>query len=198
MIDAYPLCWPVGQKRTPFPQRSRFGNHTLSASTKEVLLEIERMGGKDPIISSNIPLRKDGMPRSDYEKRMVSDKGCAVYFTRNKKQVVLACDAWNCVEDNLWAIACSISAMRALGRWGVSEILDRAFTGFTAIPERASGESCWDILEIAQTNNVDVIKSNFRRLAMKWHPDVKGGNAEAFHKLNEAYDQAMKLAKSLV
>jgi hypothetical protein len=197
MIEAYPLCWPVGQKRTSFPQRSRFGDHTLSKATKEVLLEIERMGGKDPIISSNIPLRKDGMPRSDYEKRMVFDKGCAVYFMRNKKQVVLACDSWNCIEDNLWAIACSISAMRSLGRWGVSEILERAFSGFTAIPERASGKNCWDVLGIRQTANTVLIKTMYKQLAKERHPDG-GGNTEAFQELNEAYDQAMKAAKSLV
>lgn len=194
MVEAYPLYWPAGQGRTKSPSRSRFGDHSLSKATKEVLLEIERMGCTNPIISTNIPLRKDGYPRADYERRVITDKGVAIYFTRNNKQMVLACDRWDCVEDNLWAIASSISNIRGLDRWGVSEVLERAFTGFTAIPERAEGRSCWDILGITQTKDKETIHSKYRELAKSLHPDTPGGSTEAFCELQEARDQAVQFA----
>lgn len=118
MIEAYPLCWPIGQKRTANPTYSRFGEHTLTQATKFLLQEVDRMKGTNLVISSNIPLNKNGEPRADYLKKQIPDKGVAVYFTRNKQQVVLACDRWDNVEDNIWAIACSIEAMRSLERWG--------------------------------------------------------------------------------
>lgn len=192
MVEAYPLHWPVGQKRTISPERSRFGDHTLSKATKEVLLELERMKCSNPIISTNIPLRKDGYPRADYERRVITDKGVAVYFTRNNKQMVLACDRWDCIEDNLWAIASSIAAMRGLDRWGVSEVLERAFTGFTAIAEHSGGKNCWEILQMAPTQNTDEVFVRFRDLAKSAHPDG-GGSNEAFCELKQASDEAIKL-----
>lgn len=191
MIEAYPLCWPVGQKRTDKPTWSRFGSHTLTQATKEVLLELDRMQCKDPIISTNIPLRKDGMPRADYQRRTITDYGVAVYFTRKGKQMVLACDKWDNIEDNLWAIARSIAAMRGLDRWGVSEVLERAFTGFTAIPESTRTKSCWDILGITPTKDSTTIHARYRELAKEMHPD-KGGSAAAFCELQDARDAAIK------
>lgn len=190
MIEAYPLHWPPGQKRTTNPSYSRFGDHTLTKATKEVLLELERMSCTNPIISTNIPLRNDGLPRADYQKRIITDYGVAVYFTRKGKQMVLACDKWNNIEDNLWAIACSIGAMRGLDRWGVSEILERAFTGFIAIPERASSKTCWDILGIPETKDKEKIRNRYKALAKTAHPDG-GGSSAMFAELHNATEEAI-------
>ncbi len=194
MIEAYPLCWPIGQKRTANPTYSRFGEHTLTKATKYLLEEVERMKGDNPIISSNIPLNKNGEPRADYLKKQIQDKGVAVYFTRNKQQVVLACDRWDNVEDNIWAIACSIEAMRSLERWGVSEMLDRAFSGFLAIPERATGRNCWDILDLRQTKDINLIKEKYRVLLKICHPDY-GGTQERLSLLIQAKDEALHFAQ---
>lgn len=191
MIEAYPLCWPIGQKRTANPTYSRFGDHTLSQCTKWLLAEIDRMKGSNPIISSNIPLNKSGDPRSDYSKKQIPDKGVAVYFTRNKQQVVLACDRWDNVEDNIWAIACSIEAMRSLERWGVSEMLDRAFSGFLAIPAagEAQSKSCWDVLGITITKDKKKIQNAWRTLVKElWNQDL-------LPEVNAAYTQALKYAE---
>ncbi len=195
MIEAYPLCWPVGQKRTSNPTYSRFGGHTLTQATKEVLAELERMQCTNAIISTNIPLRKDGMPRADYLKRTIADYGVAVYFNRNDKQMVLACDRWDNIEDNLWSIAKSIEAMRGLDRWGVSEVLERAFTGFKALPERAGGKNCWDVLGIPQTKQELVIKERYWELLKKAHPDA-GGTQEQVDELITAKDQAIQFCKA--
>lgn len=66
------------------------------------------------------------------------DRGAAVYFEMKGKPVSLACDKWNRVEDNIWAIAKHIEALRGQQRWGVGSI-EQAFRGYTALP--AIGES---------------------------------------------------------
>ena len=60
-VDAFPLSWPSGKPRTRNPQRSRFDvNFTFARD--ELLKEIRLLGGRLPILSSNIPLRRDGLP----------------------------------------------------------------------------------------------------------------------------------------
>lgn len=44
----------------------------------------------------------------------------------------------------------------------------------------------YDILGIDESASESDIKTAFRKLAMKHHPD-KGGDAEQFKKINEAY-----------
>lgn len=196
MIEAYPLCWPIGQKRTANPTYSRFGDHTLTQSCKRLLEEIDRMRGTNAIISSNIPIKQDGTPHANYLKCNIPNKGVAVYFTRNKQQVVLACDRWYNVEDNIWAIACSIEAMRSLERWGVSEMLDRAFSGFLAIPAagEAHSKSCWDVLGIPITKDKKEIQRAWRGKA-KIADILSGAGNDELVEVNAAYTQALKYAE---
>jgi DnaJ-class molecular chaperone len=50
-----------------------------------------------------------------------------------------------------------------------------------------SEDTHYDILGITSKANADEIKRAYRKLAMEWHPD-KGGDAEVFNKIQEAYD----------
>ncbi len=47
----YPLQWPAGWPRTQAPQHSRFDTSPERA-TRGLLAEIERLGGRLPVISS--------------------------------------------------------------------------------------------------------------------------------------------------
>jgi molecular chaperone DnaJ len=49
----------------------------------------------------------------------------------------------------------------------------------------------YEVLGVARTANEDEIKSSFRKLAMKWHPDKNPGDKDCEHRfkeINEAYD----------
>ena len=76
MIQAYPLQWPVGYPRTKVPAHSKF-NCTFYAAMTGVMDEVRKLGGKQLVISTNVPLRRDGLPRSG---QMPKDRGVAVYF----------------------------------------------------------------------------------------------------------------------
>ena len=219
MIEAYPLCWPDGWKRTPLAERQwgRFntkarGTHTtyengvarvvsnsylssrdltVSDGVKRILEALERMGidKQDIIISTNVRARLDGMPRSG--ERAPEDPGAAVYWqARQQARRCMAIDRYTRVADNLAAIAATLEAMRAIERHGGAEILDRIFQGFLALPEKAS-QPWRDVLEVPQgvNPNRDYIETRFRELARVHHPD-HGGDAEKFHQLIQARDAA--------
>lgn len=131
MVTAYPLYWPKDIPRTYRPGKSGF-KCTFAAARDGIIKEIKLMGGTNPIISTNIELKQNGLPYAG--QKQPEDKGVAIYFTYKKNQVVLSCDRWDKIESNLHAIRKTIDAMRGIARWGVSDMLERAFTGFKALP----------------------------------------------------------------
>jgi curved DNA-binding protein len=48
-----------------------------------------------------------------------------------------------------------------------------------------------DILRLSSKEAVTVFKNRFRKLAMKFHPD-RGGDANKFMAMNEAYEYLMR------
>src|SRR3954471_15012084 len=118
MAEAFPLSWPVGWNRSKMQVTSRFETNTTKA-LKLLTTEVHRLGGTSLVISTNVPLRADGQMRADREP---VDPGVAVYFQRQGKPVVFACDKFDVVRDNLQAIARTIEAMRAIERYGASEL----------------------------------------------------------------------------
>jgi hypothetical protein len=212
---AYPLSWPEGWKRTPpgnrkrgqFNRKERVSNPQNPQSgswmkTKDlsiydgltrVLSELQCMGvGRDDIIlSTNVPTRLDGLPRSD--AREPQDPGAAVYWQeRGQPMRCMAVDRYDRVADNLAAIAATLEAMRAIERHGGAEILSRAFTGFAALPEKAS-QSWRAVFGFKEGERVTAAQVNdaFRRLAHTHHPD-KGGDSEKWLELTMARDNAMR------
>lgn len=193
MIEAYPLCWPEGYKRTQNPVYSRFGSRNGKASLYQMRqtlkYEIHKLGGTGLIISTNMKTRNDGEVQSNAKEP--DDPGVAVYFTIKGKQRCFACDQYRRVWENIYAISKTINALRGIDRWGVSDLMERIFTGFIAIPDDA-GKSWRSILGISDDATLQEIKKAYRLKAKELHPDIKKDDYEAFLKLDAAYDQAIK------
>lgn len=197
--EAYPLQWPVTWKRSSKPTHSRFGKWnakpTIAQGADLIREELRRLTGSsaDIIISTNLKYKNDGTPYSN--QREPEDQGVAVYFMMDKKQMVIACDSFNKIGCNLYAIGKTIEAMRGIDRWGCSELLQKAFTGFAALPMPAQ-RNWWDILECKEDSDSVIIKGQYRRLAQMYHPDKPvTGNQAKFQEVQFAYEQAVK-AKS--
>jgi len=199
-IPAYPLTWPTGWKRTPAGarDRSRFRKAsraragggwdnqrqlTISEAVERVRLELDRMGiaSDDLVISTNLQLRLDGFPRSNQAEP--ADPGVAVYwsdrFDRSQPPKCMAIDRYDRVADNLAAVAATLDAMRAIERHGGATILERAFSGFTALPSPVA-LSWRDVLDPADP------LGSYRRLRSQAHPDRGGSDAE-FAKVEAAW-----------
>jgi DnaJ-domain-containing protein 1 len=100
-----------------------------------------------------------------------------------------ACDRWQKIEHNMQAIAKTIEALRGIARWGTGDMLEAAFTGFTALPAPGALREWWEVLGTVRTANQDEIKAAYRRLASEHHPD-RGGSAQRMVEINEAYRKA--------
>lgn len=186
LIEAYPLTWPVGRQRARQQERARFKT-TLGAAISAVQYEVRLLGGSNLVISSNLPLRRDGMPMA--RPGYIGDLGVAVYFNLKKRPMCFACDRWDQVVDNMQAIAKTIEALRGIERWGSGSMVEQAFTGFIALP---APEQWFTILGVGANATKDEIEDAYRRLAMKHHPD-RGGDANEMARINSARDDGMSL-----
>jgi len=205
MIDAYPLHWPTGWPRTDACtlKPGKFGTRagpfgqvrdiTIAEASQRVLAELGRMGidRQDVVISTNLTLRLDGLPRSG--QAAPRDAGAAVYWWDNLAGArrVMAIDQYYRVEENLAAIAATLDAMRAIERHGGAQILDRAFTGFTALPAPSSTKPWREVMIFGEsTPTVEQLRQRYRELARTRHPDRAGGSDAAMSELNVALRQA--------
>ena len=195
----FPLQWPQGWKRTASYARQggrfRKGDKPLSviAAVERVLAELDRLGvnDNDVVISTNLKTRLDGLPRSDQARP--GDVGVCVYWQKGREPMrCMAVDRYDEVADNLAAVAATLEAMRAIERHGGAAILDRAFTGFAALPAPAKGQrDWWTVLGLEEGAGVAEIREAYGRLARLHHPD-RGGDAEAMAELNVARDAGLK------
>lgn len=196
MIEAFPLDWPLGFQRTDRAKRKHSNFKQTPGAAQDFLHnEVRRIGGKRLIVSTNIPVRKDGMMYVDYITKRQEDPGVAIYFEMDGDQVSMCCDQYEKVLDNLYALGKSVEALRGIDRWGCSEFIKRAFSGFKALPESGSAAGTfWDILDLQPTRDEDLIKQMYRAQSKKHHPDA-GGDPDKFDSLTKAYDQALQYAR---
>jgi hypothetical protein len=206
-VTAYPLAWPPGWKRTTVRTRAKFvgkvGRHiagengaigrweskqalTIAQATQRVQDELKRFGIPDwnIIISTNLQLRLDGLPRSGQANP--TDPGAAVYWTKDKRegQRCMAIDRYDRVADNLAAIAATLDAMRAIERHGGATILDRAFAGFKSLP---APEQPFQVLGVGANASKEEVERAYRLLAQEHHPD-RGGDEQQMMRINAARD----------
>lgn len=214
-VKAYPLQWPTGWRRTAAEQRER-GKFfkatrsysadqqnswrtqrelTIAEATKRVLDQLRMFGvlEDDAVISTNLRLRLDGMPQSG--QRQPEDSGVAVYWVRaGEAPRCMAADRYEKVEHNLAAISATLEAMRAIERHGSAEILDRAFTGFAALPAPITGQKPWrQVLGVGpEERDPEAIRNYYRVRRGETHPDREGGNEMEFLAVQAAYEQAAR------
>ncbi len=203
MSSAYPLQWPDGWDRTPANQRedgrNKFkrgdwrGGYThvsMATASGEMLEELRLLGASGVTISSNVALRRDGLPRSG--QKTPSDPGVAVYFTFGGA-MAMARDAFTRPEDNLRSLTLAIAGMRQMHRHGGGAMIERAFVGFAALPppDKMSvlitppPRNWWDTLGVTHDAPWAVIKGAYRGLVMATPEDDRAP-------LNLAYDAAKK------
>lgn len=189
-VTRYPLSWPVGWKRTPRHQRRRAAFTAKGAAIEtwpaiqRLQGELDRLGGTDPILSTNMQTRLDGLPYSN--QAQPDDTGVAVYFRLKRQDRCLACDAWNTVAGNIAALAAHIDALRRIDRYGVGTI-EQAFAGYSALPAPAAD---WrSVFGFHGTPRLEDVESCYRTMARSAHPDMGGSDAD-MARINVAIESA--------
>jgi hypothetical protein len=183
---AHPLQWPKNWPKTEVKQDSRF-RQTLSAALTKLKRECHLLGGKELVLSSNYTLGTEHPKES----------GVVAYFNLDQKPIAIPCDRWRAVEDNVYAIAMTIEAMRGMERWGAKHMITAMFSGFKALPQKASGIPPHEILGLEANRQYTEaeITSAYKRKAMTEHPDKPTGSNEKWAALREAHDLMQQTAK---
>ena len=221
-VQAYPLCWPDGWNRTPTHIR-KDGAHFKSGEVYEYrgsekvyvgrrkvtfdkarrLLrdELDRLGAKGIVMSTNAALRLDGEVRADAAEKRTLDPGIAVYFTLKGRPMVMAQDAYDSLAANARSLGLAVAALRSLERHGGGTMMERAFAGFTALPAPEGSKpkrAWWTVLNYSEDSDmradlsVEEIEARFKTLAKRRHPDVDGGSHDLFTELSDARDEAVR------
>lgn len=189
----YPLLWPEGYPRTKNPTSSPFKKRRSLEQTRMNLFNQLNLSGASlmsVVLSANIPIRNDGQPYSGW--RQPGDAGVACYFTRKGKRLVIAADAFNRVEDNVHALACLVEDLRKHERYGVGQLVDRVFTGFTALPPPERAQRHWfEVLGVNESDDLWWIEAVFKKALKENHPDI-GGDHAVMAELNRAIDEARR------
>lgn len=189
----YPLVWPENWPVSKFHEPSRFGDRSIAQAWEFLCDEMRRLGTKKWLMSSNVKRNANGAP---YSNARPDHPGVAVYFDLNGRQVSLACDKWNRVEDNIWAIAKHIEALRGQERWGVGT-MEQAFRGYMALPGvgDSSASDWYKTLGVAINASEAQVKEAYRLLVKKHHPD-RGGDPEFFNRVQRAMERFESTVKT--
>jgi hypothetical protein len=191
-INRYPLEWPLGwvraKSRVPGNFKSGKERISLFKANQRLEDELERLGAKNLVLSTNVSLRMDGRPRSDERPK---DPGAAVYFSFRGKATVLACDRYVDVAQNVAAIAAHVEALRGMDRWGVGTV-EQALAGYKALPADTAAD--WRAVfgyKPGERTTVEDLKSRFKLMARDRHPDRLNDDGSAMAHLNRARDYAI-------
>lgn len=193
--EAFPLQWPSGWFRTPNRKKPQF-KQTFGSARDELFMELKRLGAQYPVLSTNVPLKTDGMPYASFKPP--TDPGAAIYFLYKGKKMTFACDRWDNVTDNVHSISLTVKAIRGIERWGASEMMERAFSGFTALPPPAEHKpkQHWkEVLCFKKDDSVTLerVKQLRNNLIKRYHPDNgTHPDSAAAAEVNQAYEEAEK------
>ena len=115
--------------------------------------------------------------------------------------LVLACDRWLRVEDNIAAVA-HIGALRGIDRWGGG--IDRwgvgsvrqAFAGYKQLIAGDVPTPWWEVMGIDRQAPAVAVKKAYKELAKLHHPDRETGNLERFQVISKAWQECQKARAS--
>jgi hypothetical protein len=201
-VQRYPLEWPLGWKRTKHRRSANFSmtrgegearratQVNMATATERLETQLEKLGAKNPTLSTNVSLNLRGLPRGDENP---SDPGAAVYFSFKGKATVLACDTFFRVADNIAALASHIDALRRIDRYGVGTI-EQALAGYKALPADTAADwrSVFGIVGGTENMQRQQVDATYKRLARELHPDRTHDDGAAMAHLNRARDYALQ------
>lgn len=189
-VNAFPLSWPIDWPRAKRHESSPYEIVEFGRNRDLVLASLLKMAPqRDIVISTNMPLRGDGLPYATGPNPQ--DPGVAVYWMRHGRPQVIACDRWYRVGENARAIWYALEAMRQLERCGASQVIERAYAGFAALPAANRQKSWREVLGFPSgfVGEPDV-HARYHELTKIHHPD-RGGDSARMAEINVAYKEAL-------
>ena len=155
--------------------------------------ELKHLGARDIVIQAYFrreDIRNDGWPRSSAPKP--TDPGVIVGFAKSKgEEISFPCDTYLTYESNLRAISLTLSALRAIDRYGVTQHGEQ-YKGWAKLPPAPDRMKVEDAVQFIVLHtgifpsNRDLLQDAYRAAARKLHPDTANGSDGQFILLGKA------------
>lgn len=190
--------WPW--KRTASRKNAPF-RAAYAKNLRDLERELDHLRATNVVIQAGFreeDIRQDGWPRSSARKP--TDPGVILSFRSGQSDLSFPCDTYTTWEDNLRAICLSLTALRAVDRYGVTRQSEQ-YRGWTQLPPpaRPTQNGFRDKVEasafVAQAGGTfhiqgkpladDALDTAYKAAARKLHPDL-GGSTVDFQKLQDA------------
>ncbi len=182
--------WPGSRTRRRL--RAKFA----TVNYNDLERELRHLGARKIIVQAFITyddIRNDGWPRSSARFK---DPGIILSFTtRGGEFVSFPCDTYTDWRHNLRAITLTLTALRAIDRYGVTRNSEQ-YQGWKRLPapiveEKRGAEWAFEHLARLSRTSVAALRNNsaaielaYRSAAKQAHPDA-GGSHEAFTLLQD-------------
>jgi len=197
MIDArfVPLeRWP-GEKHSPARRKRSPFEIKFARLLDDLERELKHLGAHDIVIQAYLKrdqIRNDGWPRSHEQP---AEPGIILSFmNREKQEISFPCDTYLTWESNLRAISLTLTALRSIDRYGVSQHAEQ-YKGWARLPAAPARMSVHDALTFLLNQSSiypkdpETLNQAFRAAARKLHPDNQiTGNAHQFDLATRAKD----------
>lgn len=191
MIDArfVPMeKWPTEKSKRRV--KSPFGV-TFARMLNDLERELKHLGAKEIVVQAHLrrdQIRNDGWPRSGERP---SEPGIILSFIkRGGEEISFPCDTYLSWESNLRAISLTLTALRSIDRYGVTQRAEQ-YKGWAKLPPASDRMSAKDAIAFIQLysgiapTTPDSLVEAYRRAARALHPDA-GGNQNQFILLGKA------------
>lgn len=180
----YPLAWPENDARTPALQRrgTSLFDTPIGKTLDQLETELQRFRATNIVLSIDLPFRGK-----------INDSAAALFFDLpGGRAIAICCDLYMKQDDNVRALYKIVEGMRTIERFGGSNVSQKTFTGFAALPPPPD---CWKTLGISKGVGEGLSNKLRREFIMEAFRDrVKEGHAAGkdMAALTEARDQALK------
>lgn len=206
MIDArfVPIeNWP-GEKRSAHRRVASPFAVKYARLLNDLERELHHLHAKDTVIQAYLrrdQIRNDGWP---YSAARPSEPGIVLSFMKSgKEEISFPCDTYNTWESNLRAISLTLTALRSIDRYGVTQHSEQ-YKGWAKLPPASSTMSVSDALAFIQlqtgieATNQDRLREAYRSAARKLHPDVSGSDHQfiLLGRAKEAIEEAYGWGKT--
>jgi hypothetical protein len=179
-----PLAWPADEPRTPANQKVTDSPFKVDAGQTWGQIEdaLRKFKATNIVMSLNTPYRGK-----------IEDPAVALFFDLpGGRAIAICCDLYWNQKDNVRALFKIVESMRTIERYGGSNVSQKTFTGFAALPPP---KDCWKMLGVAKSVG-EVLSQKMRRefIADAFRDRAREGHGagQDMAALVEARDEALK------
>lgn len=185
-----PLNWPEAMLATPRNQQR--GDHGFPALSLMESIQYLDSELADMTITSAVLFSDIEQPLIErLRKKVGSHTGACLHFKYSGRAYVLACDRWQLLEHNIYALHLTLRQWRSIERWGIGN-LSTLLAGFEVdrMPDAAEGqtgvaEPWMEALGLGPTATLDDAVAVYHRRAKTVAHD-----SEELAKLNSLMEEA--------